>query len=252
MENKVIEIGSELFYGFYESIFCNSDEFIDDEAYDKDILKDLLYCSNDDIEVVYEYDNFNDYQIDVCREFMNCYIDKIIDILPNYIISDKEFKFDIVADKDNIIVVSPKYYNYTTDKCYCNIETNNKTLKLIKDYTLNLKGAETFISSHYRSYDGYISFLSPDIKDWQSKDIIDYEENMLIGLLDMLILLDNEDGAFELNEEVYYNIDKYCYTIPYCYWNGKKYTVYELTNKIIRKIKSKYPIALKFDIYPLT
>ena len=249
--NKIIEIGSNLFSGFYESIFCSSDDFIDDEIEDRGILKKLLYWSNnDDIEVVYEYDNFDEYQKDVCKEFMEQYVDKIIDILPSYITNNKDFKFDIVADKDNIVVISPKYYNFTTDKCYCNIETNNKTLKLIKDYTLNKKGAEDFILKRYRSYDGYISFLSPCIEDWQKKDIIDYEENMLIGLLDMLILLDNKDGAFELNEEVYYNIDKYCYAISYCYWNGKKYTVYELINKTIRKIKSKYPIALKFDIYP--
>lgn len=39
MKNIIINIGSDLFDGFYESIHCNSDEFIDVEMEDKDIQK---------------------------------------------------------------------------------------------------------------------------------------------------------------------------------------------------------------------
>ena len=72
MENIVIEIGSNLFDGFYESIHCNSDEFIDIEMEDKAILDDLLFFidNKDNIEVVYEYEDINEYEKDVCDIFM--------------------------------------------------------------------------------------------------------------------------------------------------------------------------------------
>lgn len=67
----------------------------------------------------------------------------------------------------------------------------------------------------------------------------------------MLLILANEENGNDLNEETYYDTDKYCYTIPYCYIKGKKYNMYSYIDKVIRTIKSKYPIALNFNIYPL-
>ena len=237
------EIGSNLFIGFYETIFSNSDEFIDDETEDLDILTNLLCCSDDDIDVKYEYNDFNQYKRDVCEIFMNKYIDKIIDVLPSNIINNRNFKFEI---KDNITVVSPEYYNYSTDRCYCDIVTNKETLKLIKDYTLSLKGSKQYLIDHYTSYDGFISFLSNDIEYWKSLEVTKYEENMLIGLLDMLIMLSDENAKSEINIDTYYDVDKYTYVTGYCYYNGSKNTVYGLIDKTINKTKSKYPVIFQF------
>ena len=250
MENIVIEIGSNLFHGFYESIHCSSDEFIDIEMEDKAILNDLLFFidNKDDIEVIYEYEDINEYKKDVCDIFMQLYVEKIIDELP-IDITDKEcFKLDIVGD---IEVVSPRYYNFTTDKCYIDVETNYDTLNMIKEYTLSQKGANQYILDHFTSRDGFISFISNDINVWKETDIKDYEEREIIALLDMLLILANEENGNDLNEETYYDTDKYCYVVPYCYIKGKKYSMYTYINKVIRTIKSKYPIALKFNIYPL-
>ena len=249
MKNITIEIGSNLFDGFYESIHCNSDEFIDIEMEDKAILDDLLFFidNKDDIEVVYEYEDINEYEKDVCDIFMQLYVERIIDELP-IDITDKEcFKLDIVGD---IEVVSPPYYNFTTDKCYINVETNYNTLNMIKEYTLSQKGANRYILDHFTSCDGFISFISNDINIWRQTDIKDYEEREIIALLDMLLILANEENGNDLNEYTFYDTDKYCYVIPYCYIKSKKYDMYEYVNKVIKAIKSKYPIALQFDIYP--
>lgn len=250
MENIIMEIGSNLFDGFYESIHCNSDEFVDSEKEDKAILDNLLFFINnkDDIEVVYEYDDFNAYKKDVCTTFMELYVEKIIDELP-YSITDKDnFKFDIVGEID---VVSPKYYNFTTDKCYINIETNYETLDMIKKYTLSEPSAKQYLIDHYTSCDGFISFVSNNINEWKDKDIQQYEEREIIGLLDMFLILSNKENRNDLNEETYYNTEKYCYAYPICYIKGKKYDLYSYVNDVIRKIKSKYPIALGFDICPI-
>ena len=248
MQDIVIEIGSNLFDGFYESIHCNCDEFIDYEHEDEAILKDLLYFSEDKADVVYEYDDFNQYKADVCTTFMELFVERVIDVLPSNITNNKDFKFDIAGEVE---VYSPKYYNYTTDKCYINVQTNYKTLNMIKKHTLSLKGVQDYMIDNYTSYDGFISFLSNDKEDWEKTDIKDYKENMIIGLLDMLVILsDGEKVRYELNEDTYYRIEKITYTIPYCYWNDKKYEMYKFVGDVIRKIKSKYPIILGLNIYP--
>ena len=37
----------------------------------------------------------------------------------------------------------------------------------------------------------------------------------------MLLILANKENGNDLNEETYYDTDKYCYVIPYCYIKGK-------------------------------
>lgn len=80
MENIIINISSDLFDGFYESIHCNSDEFIDVEMEDKDILDNFLFFINNknDIEVEYEYDNWDEYKNHVCEIFIELYIEKLL------------------------------------------------------------------------------------------------------------------------------------------------------------------------------
>lgn len=212
------EIGSYRFPGFYESIFCNSDEFIDDED---ELLFELQDEGITGIEVVYEYEDFGKYKIAVCRCFMEGYVEKIKDVLPNKILENENFKFEI-AEEDNLTVVSPQYYNYSTDRCYIEIETNYETLKIIKDFTLKLEGAEKYIADNFTSYDGFISFLPNGIERWESLDIEEYEENMLIALLDMLIELSDCTGFYNLIESTFYEIDKYYYAFPIIYCKNKE------------------------------
>ena len=94
-----LKMKNNLFDGFYESIHCSSDEFIDIEMEDKAILDDLLFFidNKNDIEVIYEYENINEYKKDVCDIFMQLYVERIIDELP-LDITDKECQEDGWAD----------------------------------------------------------------------------------------------------------------------------------------------------------
>lgn len=230
-ENIIREIGSHKFPGFYESIFCNSDEFYDFELEDKAEIADEFGILEDDIEVVYEYDNFQEYMTDVCKEYNATYVEKIKDVLPYDITEHEDFKFEII-NEDDIQIYSPKYYNYSTDKCYSTIVTNRKTLKLIKEYTLRLDGVNEYIIENFTSRDGFISFISNNLNYWKSLDVEDYEENMLIALLDMLISLSEEEGFFEIAVTTAENVTKYCYAFPVIYYKGKKITREELEKQI--------------------
>lgn len=222
------EIGSFKFPGFYESIFSNSDEFIDMEYNDKIEIADRFGILEEDITVVYEYNNFQKYERDVCKEFMKNYVDEIKEVLPSEITNYHEFKFDIIEEEDNIVIISPKYYNYSTDRCYCNIETNRKTLKLIKEYTLKLNGVTEYLLNNFTSCDGFISFVSNDIDVWKKLDIEDYEQNMLIALLDMLISLSDKEGFEYIIITTWENVSNYYYASPTIYYKNKEITMKEL------------------------
>lgn len=211
------EIGSYKFPGFYESLFCNSDEFIYDESEMQFEIEELI--ESKDFFIEYEYEDFKKYKIDVCDKYMKLYTEKIIEVLPNDITEHENFCFEMIDY--SIIVDSPKYYNYRTDNCYCEIKTNRKTLKLIKEWTLRLDGVSEYIIKHFTSRDGFISFISNDIDIWKETDIEDYEQNMLISLLDMLIGLSDCTGFEEIMLETYEDIPKYCYAEPVVYYKEK-------------------------------
>lgn len=213
----IIEIGSHRFPGFYESIFCNSEEFVDNEY---EMQEELLEIIDDEkLEVYYEYKNFDEYKKDVCKKYLEYYVDKVIEILPPDIYEDKDFKFEIVNDKDNITVVSPKYYNFSTDRCYCTVETNIQTLEMLKDFGLKHKDVQKYLINHFTSYDGFASFIKNDIEYWKSLSVEEYveEERYIIALLDMIIALNDSNGFDEIKLSTYYDVDKYSYIEPIVY-----------------------------------
>ena len=214
----IIEIGSHRFPGFYESIFCNSDEFIDDEYELKGLIEEIVI--DKELEVVYEYENFEQYKKDVSKTYLEYYVEKIIDCLPSKISDADYFKFEIIDDEDNIEVISPKYYNYRTDSCYCLVETNIETLQKLKNFGLkNEEDVQEYLRNHFTSYEGFHSFISNDIEYWKQLDINEYieETRYLIALLDMIIALNDSNGFEEIRLSTYYDVDKYYYAEPIVY-----------------------------------
>ena len=173
----------------------------------------------------------------MCQTFLNYYVDKIIEVLPYEITNRNVFEFEIIDDENNIKVYSPTYYNYGTDRCYCWIKTNKITLEMIKNYTLKLDGVKEYLVNNFTSYDGFISFISNQIEDWMI-DITEYEDNMFIALLDMLISLSDCTGFEDIIESTYYDIDKYYYAEPVVYCN----------KEVAEAIKEHYSPDLKFKI----
>lgn len=220
------EIGSHKFPGFYESIFDSSWDFIDEEAE----LKNKFAFIDKSIDVYFEYEDFDEYKRDVCIAFMKEYVDKICEVLPYEITDDENFIFSLSNEKD-IEVISPQYYNFSTDRCYCDIKTNVYTLDKIKNYTLQLDDAQEYIKKHFTSYDGFISFINNDIEYWKNLEVKDYEENMLIALLDMLLTLDDEENIFDISLTVRENICQDWYVYPTVWYKNKTYSQKTVRNE---------------------
>lgn len=219
-----IELNSRYFNGFYESIYLNSDEFIDLETEDTAELQELT--GYQDLEVIYEYENINQYMQDVSKEFNNLYINLILQELPAAIKNNKFFKFEPVTGSD--LLIHPKYYNYSTDRTFKKVETNIETLNLIKWYTLNKPEAQQYLIDHHTSRDGFISFIKNNIEYWKQTPINEYEEIYIYALFDMFLTLEaGPEAVQELNYKTAENVDKYCYVYPELYVNNEKTDYYK-------------------------
>lgn len=244
------EITSNIFSGFYESVYCNSSDFYDAEINDKDCLISQLPFNDiydtSKLEVSYDYENFEEYKRDIGEVFSEKYLEYVKTILPVEITDNKNFLLEKI---NNVEIYSPMYYNYSTDCATFTIKTNLETLKLIKDYTLKLENANEYIINHFTSCDGFISFISNDIDYWKSLPIEEYEENMLSALFDMLLRLSYKDIVYDidwtLNEDVSYDIEKSEYITVNVWYNNKTIDIYEFIDDVINKLKSKYPTVVK-------
>lgn len=85
-------------------------------------------------------------------------------------------EFDCYVDNFSEII-SPKEYNFATDRIDFNIIYTNKTISLLKKYTQNLTPKQKeFIKDNYESRSGFISFISNDFLN-------EIEDNLDIVLL---------------------------------------------------------------------
>lgn len=243
-ENITKELYTNVFHGFYESIFCNSDQFIDIEFEDKYLLIDKYpFLNKNDIEVYYNFYNFENYKNDISKEFSNLYLELIKDLLPDNITENSKFLLEL---KDSYID-SPEYYNYRTDKNGLFIKTNYTTLNLIKNYVLSFENMEEYIFKKNSSHDNFISFLSNNLKEWINKPIENYECNELSFLFDNIIIQNDNDLIFNLNYECYENIEVYNYVDPYVEYNYKTIFLYDFEDLIknyLRTLQYKYNVVL--------
>lgn len=233
-KNDIIKtINGMGFYGCYETIFDSSDDFIDDERKLKDELIGKYNLNKNDIEINYQYEDFKQYKFDVGKNYMDLFVEEFIDELPSEILNDDDFKFEIVDD--SYLVTSPKYYNYSTDKCYCDIVTNNYSLQKIKDYGLKLKGSKEFIEKRWKSYEGCHYFIKNNFEYWENLEIKDYDELYLSALIELILYLSDKNIFENINYGVSENVSKYEYAFPTITYKDKEYDSIVEFGKIFEK-----------------
>ena len=209
-----LEATTSLFYGFYESIHLNYEEI---SYYEIEDLAELETRLNQELEnnfyIVYEWSDQEraEYFNTVGVTFMDN-----MKYLINYYIPDEIKQKDYYElEIEYQGVYSTKYYNYTTDKIDYKIKTNEKTMQELKKYILNHQGAEQYIFKRFKSYDGFISFLSNDIDYWKTEPI-ETDEKYIGALIDMLLKFNDKDITINLNMETLEDIDPaICYMTPY-------------------------------------
>ena len=122
---------TSLFYGFYDSIYLNSEEIYYYEIKELEKLETRL---NQELEnnfyIVYDW---NDQER---AEYFNTvgvtFMDNMKYLINYYIPEETKQKDYYELEIEYQGVYSPKYYNYTTDKIVYKIKTNEKTMQELK------------------------------------------------------------------------------------------------------------------------
>lgn len=144
------------FCGFYESSLWNSDSIEDDinwlldnEGEESDLDKvDDLYCSID----------AEKYRQEISEYYMEEYIDSINRVYPDLIKSIPEEK---------VVVSSPAYYNYSTDRIFQKVMLNTEKLKELHRDAMTSPKFESAIKETFASRMGYMPLLSDRLSDWK-------------------------------------------------------------------------------------
>lgn len=144
------------FIGFYESLFdanynlCNL--LSEEEAYTFNIPRNSLV---EDEDYKFDYDNYKKSIAVGWVETLNSHIRRELGI-------DCEMEFTDIS--------SPRYYNYSTDRVFCNFKcknfkwvVNHKILPLMRKHKEILS---KIIHDNHTSYDGFCSFMSNDFDEW--------------------------------------------------------------------------------------
>lgn len=179
-----IAIECPLFPGFYNTIL--SEGYFDHDS-ECDHYKELGLIpqdiDNSDIDFSFDYDQ---YMLDVSSK----YVDLVNEFLSeNNLASNVEF----------VKLVSPKFYNYSTDKII--IKGTFNIPVIIKVINNNLENFKNFLKDNYTSYDGFISFIANNSNEFLSELLTGKPEYLTAALIFAMNALyqGNESLQFDLS-----------------------------------------------------
>ena len=169
------------FSGFYNSIHSSNIEY----ELDSDVFTDHAsgMINNDRLsELAYDAIDWNELHLDYVREYVDNFNNKF----------DLNLKFESMT--------SPKEYNFSTDRIFC--EINKKELKQLVKQT-SKENLAKMAKSMFTSRDGFISFYDNDYLNWGKIETWDF--NQLHCLL--MSWLETEHDVSDWNDEEVYLMD---------------------------------------------
>ncbi len=174
------------FQGFYESLWSSG---IDQEqdSFVENYLEDNPSAESSNIhDGIWRHANYKKAYLEVTKAYTQAF--------QNWI--NAECQTDITFNFDEL--TSPKEYNFTTDRIFCNISEVDvlKLVGLVTWAEIADVAKETFTSR-----DGFISFYSPDIDTWG--DVSTWDHNQLGCLLAAVVAsVGDDDWEFNLYSEL--------------------------------------------------
>lgn len=201
MPHKKQEVRLMFFSGFYESIH---DSVFDFE--EEGILENYPDKKWEDFRFSYNW-----------TEYSKIYV--------------RAISSEIGIDLEFQELISPREYNFTTDKIICYIKP--KDVKKLAT-ALNSPTLEKLVKERFTRRDGFIPFYSSYVDEWKEKKITEWDAVELGTLLDAWILINFPENNGEDSPLDYLD---YC-GYEYCQGNGQ-YVDYELRkNEALQSRKS--------------
>ena len=184
MKKQIVLNNAPFFPGFYETIFSSSDAF-----------ETAIELSKEDDE------NFDESKVDFDDNRYNetcakLYCMALIDecVLP-----------DFVESVEFLHVLSPKFYNYSTDKIECKITLadgwENEMRKFIAEHYDWLQNK---ITNDWTSGSGFISFIENDLEKWGKYLFEENDANYIEIMLSYMSIY--ELGIDIIRERLYYSV----------------------------------------------
>ena len=185
--SKIFNIQIPFFPGFYESDLYNSDT-----SY-RAIQEELEYLQSDcckehpEYQILTEDDldfRYSDYEHDVAEAFLEAW----------------EYNApEIVLGAENHIIDSPRYYNFSTDKLYADVELADDWKDVMRHFiALNYDWLKARVHKDWTSYDGFMSFMDNDIDEWDKHLFEEEDERYISIMLGYMMYKSNDDIRNEL------------------------------------------------------
>jgi len=194
--NTVINIYLPFFPGFYESIYSNSDTGYNAIYEDMDYLREM-----------YPGAEINDFNFDYKR-FEAAIVDKFVEAFKGY-------KPAFVEGIEFESLYSPRYYNYDTDRIYCNIELSDDWKNQAKEFIArNYDTLKERIRRDWSPYDGFISFIENDIEAFRV-ELLDNEKPLYVQIL-LQYVMEYENGGYDkIFDSLFYDTMEDIYDTEY-------------------------------------
>ena len=182
---KKVETYLPLFTGFYNSIFeprCRLED-------------DIENCSDDELK---EYYGYLEVDLDWLKENYLYYVNN--DLMSNEVaecISDAFMELDyldIIQDVTYDKLVSPEFYNFSTDSINCTIEADFD--KIAAYLNKNLDAFKDDRDNRYTSCDGFSSNYPIDLDYWLDPE--NWDAHGLGSVLDFIFKNESRDAVIDL------------------------------------------------------
>lgn len=162
-----INIELPFFPGFYESDLENSDTAYWAIKEELEWYQDEYHCEDIDLEF-----NYEDYEEDVREHWAEGF---------------REYKPEFVLSVENVEMASPKYYNFATDYLFADVELRDDWMDVVRKFmTENAEWLRKQIEDDWTSYDGFMSFMSNNLDEWDKYLFEDMDEryiSVMIGYM---------------------------------------------------------------------
>lgn len=197
------------FPGLYESDLYNSDT-----SYWA-IKEELDYYTTDCVEEHPEYANLTEDDLDF--DF-DGYAKEVV---AGFVEGWKEHAPEIVESVEYTDMVSPKYYNFSTDRIFADVELREDWVEVMRAFIKeNYEWLKDRIKKDWTSYDGFCSFMENDIRKWDKMLFEEKDERYISTMLGYMMYRENSNIKWDL---VYYAIeDVYAGAFVYITDEGKE------------------------------
>ena len=174
-----VNIELPFFPGFYESDLENSDTAnwaIKDKLdyYRNECDTPCKALTEDDLD-------FNDAEYE--KDVRDAWVDAFRENMP-----------EIVLSLEDVVMTSPRYYNFETDRLWADIELADGWENVMRTFMDENAGWLSIrIREDWTSYDGFISFMENDINKWPEHLFEETDEKYISTMIGYMMFAENRD-----------------------------------------------------------